>query len=195
MQLDDHALDVLFRHARTHSAFTADPVDDDTLRRLYDLLKWGPTAANSCPARFVFVRSRAAKERLRPALAPGNVDKTMAAPVTAIVAYDLEFYEYLPRLYPHADARSWYAGKSDEHIRSNAVRSGTLQGAYLIVAARALGLDCGPMGGFDHAKVDEAFFHGTKVRSNFLCNLGHGDPARLHPRNPRLEFGEACRIE
>jgi 3-hydroxypropanoate dehydrogenase len=195
MPLDDHALDVLFRHARTHSAFTAEPIGDDTLHRLYDLLKWGPTAANSCPARFVFVRSREAKERLRPALSPGNVDKTMAAPVTAIIGYDLEFYEQLPRLYPHADARSWYAGKPAEYIRSNAMRSGTLQGAYLIVAARALGLDCGPMGGFDHAKVDAAFFSDGKVKSNFLCNLGHGDAARLHPRNPRLDFAEACRIE
>lgn len=195
MALDDHALDVLFRHAHTHSAFTSEPVGDDTLHRLYDLLKWGPTSANSCPARFVFVKSREAKERLRPALSPGNVDKTMAAPVTAIIAYDLEFYEKLPRLFPHTDARSWYAGKSAEHIRSNAFRGGTLQGAYLIIAARALGLDCGPMGGFDAAKVDAAFFPDGKVKSNFLCNLGRGDAARLHPRNPRLDFAEACRIE
>lgn len=192
--LDEHALDVLFRSARTHHGFSATPVTDDTLHRLYDLFKWGPTAANSCPARFVFVRSREAKERLRPALAPGNVDKTMAAPVTAIVAYDLEFYEHLPRLFPHTDARSWYAGKPAEHIRSNAFRNGTLQGAYLMVAARALGLDCGPMGGFDAVKVDAAFFPDGKVRSNFLCNLGYGDPSKLHPRNPRLDFDEACRI-
>jgi 3-hydroxypropanoate dehydrogenase len=192
--LDEHALDVLFRSARTHHGFGAAPVTDDTLHRLYDLLKWGPTAANSCPARFVFVRSREAKERLRPALAPGNVDKTMAAPVTAIVAYDLEFYEHLPRLFPHTDARSWYAGKPEELIRNNAFRNGTLQGAYLIVAARSLGLDCGPMGGFDAAKVDAAFFPGGRIRSNFLCNLGYGDPSKLHPRNPRLDFDTACRI-
>jgi 3-hydroxypropanoate dehydrogenase len=195
MPLADHALDALFRTARTHNGFTAEPVTDAMLHQLYDLLKWGPTAANSCPGRFVFVRSREAKELLRPALSPGNVDKTMAAPATAIVAYDLEFYEKLPRLYPQTDARSWFAGKPDEHIRSNAIRGGTLQGAYLMLAARALGLDCGPMGGFDNAKVDAAFFPDGKIKSNFLCNLGHGDPSRLHPRNPRLDFGEACRIE
>jgi 3-hydroxypropanoate dehydrogenase len=195
MPLDDHALDTLFRQARTHNGFTPEPVTDATLQELYDLLKWGPTAANSCPGRFVFVKSREAKERLRPALSPGNVDKTMAAPVTVIVAYDLEFYEHLPKLFPHTDARSWFAGKSDEHIRTNAFRGGTLQGAYLIVAARALGLDCGPMGGFDHGQVDAAFFSDGKVKSNFLCNLGHGDPARVHRRNPRLDFDEACRID
>ncbi|MBK7794285.1 MAG: malonic semialdehyde reductase [Betaproteobacteria bacterium] len=195
MALDDRALDTLFRHARTHNGFTAEPVVDATLHELYDLLRWGPTAANSCPGRFVFLRSREAKERLRPALSPGNVDKTMAAPVTAIIAYDLEFYDHLPRLFPHTDARSWFAGKPDEHILANAFRGGTLQGAYLILAARALGLDCGPMGGFDPAKVDAAFFPEGRIRSNFLCNLGYGDPSRLHPRNPRLAFDEACRIE
>jgi 3-hydroxypropanoate dehydrogenase len=195
MTLDAHALDTLFRTARTHNGFDGRPVSDETLRALYDLLKWGPTAANSCPGRFVFVKSPEGKARLRPALAPGNLDKTMAAPVTAIIAYDLEFYEHLPKLFPHTDARSWFQGKPEEHIRSNAFRGGTLQGAYLIIAARALGLDCGPMGGFDNAAVDAAFFPGGKVRSNFLCNLGYGDPAKLRPRNPRLAFEEACRID
>jgi 3-hydroxypropanoate dehydrogenase len=194
VKLDDAALDQLFRAARTHNGWQDRSVPDDLLHQVYDLMKWGPTAANSCPARIVFVRSPEAKEKLRPALAAGNVAKTMAAPATAIVAYDLEFYEKLPKLYPHTDARSWFAGKPEEHIRTNAFRGGTLQGAYLIVAARALGLDCGPMGGFDNALVDAAFFPDGKVKSNFLCNLGYGDPAKLHPRNPRLDFGEACAI-
>jgi 3-hydroxypropanoate dehydrogenase len=195
MTLDAHVLDTLFRNARTHNGFDGRPVSDETLRALYDLLKWGPTAANSCPGRFVFVKSAEGKARLRPALAPGNLDKTMAAPVTVIIAYDLEFYEHLPKLFPHTDARSWFHGKPEEHIRSSAFRGGTLQGAYLIIAARALGLDCGPMGGFNNAMVDAAFFPDGKLRSNFLCNLGYGDPAKLHPRNPRLAFEEACRIE
>jgi 3-hydroxypropanoate dehydrogenase len=193
MPLDDAALDLIFRTARTHNGFVG-PVSDDDLKAIYDVMKWGPTSANSCPARFVFVRSAEAKARLRPALSPGNLDKTMAAPVTAIVAYDLEFYEQLPKLFPHTDARSWFAGKSDDHIRSNAFRGGTLQGAYFIIAARALGFDCGPMGGFDNAKVDATFFPDGKWKSNFLVNLGHGDPAKLYPRNPRLSFEEACRI-
>jgi 3-hydroxypropanoate dehydrogenase len=193
MPLDATALDLIFRIARTHNGFFG-PVSDDELKAIYDLMKWGPTTANSCPARFVFVRSAEAKARLGPALSPGNLDKTMAAPVTAIVAYDLEFYEQLPKLFPHTDARSWFAGKSEDHIRSNAFRGGTLQGAYFIIAARALGFDCGPMGGFDNAKVDATFFPDGKWKSNFLINLGHGDPAKLYPRNPRLSFEEACRI-
>jgi 3-hydroxypropanoate dehydrogenase len=170
-------------------------VADPTLieRALYDLLKWGPTSANCSPARIVFVRSREGKERLRPALSAGNVDKTMAAPVTAIIGHDLRFHDQLPRLFPHTDARSWFAGK-DELIRTTAFRNGTLQGAYLIVAARSLGLDCGPMSGFDNARVDAEFFPGGTVKSNFLCNLGYGDPAKLHPRSPRLAFDEACRL-
>jgi 3-hydroxypropanoate dehydrogenase len=157
-------------------------------------MKWGPTSGNCCPARIVFVTSREAKARLEPALDRGNVAQTMAAPATAIIAYDLEFYDKLPLLVPHRDARSEFIGRP-EHARAAAMQSGTLQGAYLIVAARALGLDCGPMGGFDAAKVDAAFFPGGKVKSNFLCNLGYGDPAKLHPRAPRLAFDEACRIE
>jgi 3-hydroxypropanoate dehydrogenase len=193
MKLPDVALDQLFVDAHTHNKF-AEPVTDSDLREIYDVMKWGPTTANSQPARFVFVRSQEAKDKLRPALSAGNLDKTMATPVVVIVAYDLEFYENLKHTFPHTDARSWFAGKSDEHIRDNAFRGGTLQGAYFMIAARALGFDCGPMSGFDNAKVDAAFFGGTAWKSNFLINLGHGDPARVHPRNPRLPFDTACRI-
>ena len=193
MPLDSAGLDIIFRSARTHRAWTGQSVADDTLRAVYDLMKMGPTSGNCCPARIVFVKTRDGKERLRPALDPGNVAQTMAAPATAIIAYDLEFYEKLPVLVPHRDARSDFVGKP-ELIRFEAMRSGTLQGAYLIIAARALGLDCGPMGGFDHAKVDAEFFPEGSVKSNFLCNLGYGDPSKLHPRAPRLAFEEACRI-
>jgi 3-hydroxypropanoate dehydrogenase len=192
--LPDASLDRIFRSARTYNGFGDQPVTDETLRQIYDLLKWGPTSANSSPGRFVFVKGKAAKEKLRPALSEGNLNKTMAAPVTAIVAYDTEFYETLPRLFPHTDARSWFAGKP-ALIESTAFRNGTLQGAYMIIAARALGLDCGPMSGFDNARVDAAFFPDGKWKSNFLCNLGYGDPASVKPRNPRLSFEEACRIE
>ena len=193
MNLSDTALDQIFRQAHTHNDF-AGPVTDDDLRAIYDLMKWGPTTANSQPARFVFVRSPEAKARLRPALSSGNLDKTMAAPVVVIVAYDLEFYEKLPKLFLHTDARSWFAGKSAEHILANAFRGGTLQGAYFLVAARALGFDCGPMSGFDNALLDAAFFGDGQWKSNFLINLGHGNPAKVHARNPRLPFEEACRI-
>ncbi len=191
--LDQKALESIFLNAHTHNAWTDKPVPDETLRRMYDILKFGPTSANCSPARFVFVRSKAAKEKLKPALSPGNLDKTMAAPVTVIVGYDTEFYEKLPRLFPHTDARSWFVGKP-EFIESSAFRNGTLQGAYMIVAARAVGLDCGPMSGFDNAKVDEAFFPDGKIKSNFICNLGYGDPKGVHPRNPRLPFEEACSV-
>jgi len=191
--LDDKCLDQLFRNARTHKAWLDRPVGDDTLRRLHDLLKMPPTSANCSPARFLFLRSSEAKEKLKPALIESNVQQTMTAPVTAVVAYDLEFYEQLPRLYPFTDARSWFAGK-DDLIQATAFRNGSLQGAYLIMAARALGLDCGPMSGFDNAKVDAAFFPDGKVKSNFLCNLGYGDPAARHTRAPRLAFEEACTI-
>ena len=192
--LDPTALDLVFRTARTYRAWDGRPVDDATLRELHELMKWGPTTGNSCPARFVFVKSAAAKARLRPALDAGNVVQTMAAPVTAIVAYDLAFYEMMPKLAPHTNARSWFADEPLESLRTTALRNGSLQGAYLIIAARALGLDCGPMSGFDNAKVDAEFFGGTTVRSNFLCNLGYGDPSKLHPRAPRLTFDEARRI-
>lgn len=192
--LNDTALDQLFRSARTYNAFSGD-IDDATLQRLYDLVKWGPTAANAGPARFVFVKSPEAKARLAPALDPGNRDKTLAAPVTVIVGYDMAFYDKLPVLFPHTDARSWFDGKPEPVLETVALRNGSLQGAYLILAARALGLDCGPMSGFNNALLDEAFFAGTAIRSNFLVNLGKGDPASIFPRSPRLGFDEACRIE
>ena len=195
MGLDRGSLDQLFIEARTHNRWLERPVDEALLRELYDLAKLAPTSANSQPMRLVFVRSREAKERLRPALAPQNVEKTMTAPVTAIVAHDLEFYERLPRLMPHVDARSWFAARPAEQIERAAFQGSSMQGAYVILAARALGLDAGPIGGFDGAKVDAAFFPGGTVRSNFLVNLGYGDPAGLYPRNPRLDFDEACRID
>lgn len=191
--LDENALRLLFLDARTHFAWQDRPVSDDLLRQLYDVLRMGPTSANCCPGRFLFVRSAEAKARLKPALIPTNVDKTMAAPVTVIVAQDLAFYDLLPQLFPHTDARPWFAGKP-ALIEETAFRNSTLQGAYLILAARAQGLDCGPMSGFDRAKVDAEFFSGTTVRSNFLVNLGYGDPARLFPRSPRLEFDQACQL-
>jgi len=192
--LPDASLDQLFRQARTYNRFTGE-VDDATLRALYDLLKWGPTTSNSCPARIVFVRSQEAKAKLGPALDEGNHAKTMAAPCTAIVAYDLAFYEKSPVLFPHTDAKSWFDSKSEADLTTIALRNGSLQGAYLLLAARALGLDCGPMSGFDNAKVDAAFFAGTRIRSNFLMNLGRGEAASIFPRSPRLGFDEACRIE
>ena len=193
MNLDDTALAALLRDARTHSAWTDRPVTDDDLRAIYDLMKWAPTSANASPARFVFVRSAEAKQRLRPALSAGNLDKTMAAPATVIVAYDPRFYDKLPRLFPHVDARSWFAG-NEALAAETAFRNGSLQGAYFILAARALGLDCGPMSGFDRETVDTAFLAGYGWKSNFLVNLGHGDPEKLMPRNPRLDFEEACLI-
>lgn len=193
MLLSDQALDQLFREARTHNGWQPKPVDDAVLKQLVELVLLGPTSANSSPGRFVFVRTREGKEKLRPALSPGNLEKTMAAPVTAIVGMDTAFYEHLPKLFPHADARSWFAG-NEKAIADTAFRNSTLQGGYLILAARALGLDTGPMSGFDATKVDEAFFAGTTVKSNFLVNLGYGDPSKLFPRSPRFAFDEAARI-
>src|SRR5437764_7883118 len=192
--LDADALDTLFRNARTHSAWLDKPVDDALLRQVYDLAKMGPTSANMCPLRIVFVKSREAKERLKPALDAGNVDKTMKAPVTAIIGMDVHFYEKLPQLFPHADARSWFKDLPENVLEYIALRNGSLQGAYFMLAARALGLDCGPMSGFDNAKVDAAFFAGTTVKSNVLRNLGHGDGTKLYPRSPRLTFEEACKV-
>jgi 3-hydroxypropanoate dehydrogenase len=183
----------LFDHARTWNGFKPDPVADELLHQLYELMKWGPTASNSCPARILFVKSPEAKEKLLGCVSAGNVEQTRSAPVTAIIGMDMAFYELLPRLYPHTDARSWFAGKP-KAIEDGALRNSSLQGAYLIMAARSLGLDCGPMGGFDPAKVDAAFWAGTTVRTNFLCNLGHGNPDKLRPRGPRLSFDEACAI-
>lgn len=193
MTLAPEALDSLFREARTHTHWRDEPVGDETLRALYDLLKFGPTSANSSPGRFVFLRTPQAKQRLKPALSAGNIDKTLAAPVTVIVAEDPRFYDHLPKLFPHADARSWFAGNF-QLANVTATRNGTLQGAYLILAARALGLDAGPMSGFDNDVVDREFFAQSGWRSNFLVNLGHGDPAMLHPRSPRLDFDEACQL-
>ena len=188
--LDDAALDQLFLNARTYSAWLDRPVDDDMLRRIYDIARWGPTSANSSPARFVFIRSKEAKERLRPALASGNVEKVMSAPVTVIVAYDLQFHDHLPRLFPHSRSMKKLFDDDPQLVETTAKRNSTLQGAYLMLAARALGLDCGPMSGFDNAKVDQEFH----VRSNFLINLGYGDPSKLRPRNVRFEFEEVCTV-
>jgi 3-hydroxypropanoate dehydrogenase len=192
--VDESAIDQIFRTARTQNGFLNQPVGDAQLRELYELLKWGPTSNNCSPARFVFLRTREAKERLRPSLMPGNVEKALSAPITVIVATDEAFFEKLPLLLPHnPNAIHLYEGHP-ELAQSTGFRNGTLQGAYLIFAARALGLDCGPMSGFDNGKVDAEFFAGTSVRSNFLCNLGVGDPAKLFPRSPRLSFEEACRL-
>lgn len=193
-KLNDEALDILFRKARTHNVWLDKAVSDDLLRQVYDLMKWGPTSANSSPARIVFLRTPEAKQRLRPALSPNNLDKTMQAPVTAILAYDLKFFEKLSKLFPNNPAaREWFSN-SPQLAETTAFRNGTLQGGYFILAARALGVDCGPMSGFDNAKVDAEFFAGQPVKSNFLCNLGYGDPLQLFPRNPRLDFDEVCQL-
>ena len=189
--IDAACLDTIFREARTHNGWDERGVGEEDLRAAFELMKWGPTSANSSPARFVFVRSTEGKEKLRPALSAGNLEKTLAAPVVAIVAYEPRFYDDLPRLFPHADARSWFAG-NETLAEETAFRNGTLQGAYFIIAARAVGLDCGPMSGFDRATVDAAFFAANRWKSNFLINLGHGKPEALFPRSPRFQFDEAC---
>src|ERR1700678_1791368 len=191
--LSNDALNLLFREARTHNAWLPKRVPMEALREAYDLARWGPPSANSPPARFVFLESEAAKARLLPALAPLNVEKTKAAPVTALVAWDAEFYEKLPKLFPQADMRSHFVG-NQALAEETAFRNSALQGGYFIVAARAVGLDCGPMSGFDKAKVNAEFFPEGKWKVNFLCNLGYGDRSKLFPRNPRLEFDEACRV-
>jgi 3-hydroxypropanoate dehydrogenase len=206
--LSEDGLDLLFRSARTHNAWLDKPVGDALLHELYDLMKMGPTSTNGCPARIVFLRTPESKRRLLPALLPANVEKTMNAPVTAIIGYDVKFYEALPRLFPHNPAaRGWFADKP-ELAEITALRNSSLQGAYFILAARALGLDCGPLSGFDHAKVDREFFSGapkadefqleffpgSHVKSNFLCNLGYGDASKLFPRSPRLAFDEGCAL-
>lgn len=184
----------LFDDARTHNAWLDRPVPDELLHRLYDLMKWGPTSANCCPARILFVKTPEAKARLVPCMSEGNQAKTAAAPVTAIIGMDMHFYEKLPQLFPHnPEARSWFEGKPDV-IQSTAFRNSSLQGGYFIMAARALGLDCGPMSGFDAPRVDAEFWLGTAVKTNFICNLGYGDPSQLFPRSPRLAFEQACRI-
>jgi 3-hydroxypropanoate dehydrogenase len=187
-------LDRIFLQARTHNKWLEKPVPDETLRQLVDVMKMGPTSANQSPARIIFVRTAEAKKRLAPYLSEANRPKTMSAPVCAIVGYDMKFYEHLPKLFPHADAKSWFEGKPEPFLETSALRNGSLQGAYLIVAARALGLDTGPMSGFDNAGVDREFLSGTSVKSNFLCNLGYGDDAGLFPRSPRFAFDEIATI-
>jgi 3-hydroxypropanoate dehydrogenase len=191
--LPQACLDQLFREARTHNVWLDRNVPDALLHEIVDLVKLGPTSANCSPARFIFVKSPEAKARLKPHLSEGNRDKTMKAPVCAIIGYDLEFHRHLPKLFPHTDARSWFEG-NDQKLFETAFRNGTLQGAYLIMAARALGLDCGPMSGFDNAGVDRDFFAGTEVKSNFLCSLGFGDASALFPRSPRFSFDEMAKI-
>ncbi|NMG43161.1 malonic semialdehyde reductase [Aromatoleum toluvorans] len=206
--LNEEGRDLLFRNARTHNAWLDKPVSDATLRELYDLLKWGPTSVNCCPARIVFLRTPEAKARLLPAMAPGNLEKTRSAPVTAIIGYDGRFYDMLPKLFPHTDARAWFVD-TPELAEVTARRNSSLQGAYFIMAARAVGLDCGPMSGFDQAKVDHEFFPAapkdgsefnqeyfpdSHVKTNFICNLGYGDATKLYPRSPRLDFDEACKL-
>jgi 3-hydroxypropanoate dehydrogenase len=191
---DTAALDLLFRKARTHHAWRDQPVTDEQLRQIYELMKWGPTSANSCPARLIFLRTKEAKERVIPALSPGNVPQAQQAPVTAIIGYDQKFYEQMTKLFPHNPGMAQNFAKSPQAAEVTAFRNGTLQGGYFILAARAVGLDCGPMSGFDNAKVDQEFFAGTSVKSNFLCNLGHGEPSKLLPRHPRLDFEEACQL-
>lgn len=192
--LSDDALAQLFTEARTRNAWSDRPVTDEQIRAIYDLMKWGPTSANCSPARFVFVRTREGKEKLRPHLLGSNVEKTMSAPCVVIIGNDLEFHENLPRLFPHTDARSWFVG-NQPLIEETAMRNATLQGAYLMIAARALGLDCGPMSGFDQDGVNEAFFKGTSIRANWLCNIGYGTDDNLFPRSPRLDFEEAAELQ
>lgn len=191
--ISDAALDQLFRTARSQNKWLDKPVSDAMVHALYDLMRWGPTSANCSPARFLFLKSQTAKKKLKPFVLPGNLQKVMTAPVLAIIGYDMAFYDHLPRLFPHTDAKSWFVG-NEALIQSTAFRNGTLQGAYLMLAARSLGLDCGPMSGFDNAGVDKAFFAGTDVKSNFICGIGYGDPTGLFPRSPRLAFEEACQI-
>lgn len=191
--IGDAAFDQIFLKARTHNGWLQKPVSVELLHKIYELARMGPTSANSSPGRFVFLTTPEAKARLKSSLSANNVEKTMAAPVTVIVAWDTEFYEKLPRLFPHVDARSWFAGNG-RLIEETGFRNSSLQGAYLIIAARGLGLDCGPMSGFDAGKVDAEFFPDGKWKTNFLCNLGYGDASKLFPRNPRLDFNEACRI-
>ena len=193
--IDETAQDIIFRKARTHNGWQNKPIEDSLLERVFELCKWGPTSANCSPMRLVFVRSKEAKEKLKACLQPGNVEKTMAAPVTAIIGYDTKFYDQLPKLFPHADAKSWFTGPNKaEFAATTAARNATLQGAYFMIAARALGLDCGPMSGFDNNKVDAEFFKGTNYKSDFLCNLGYGDPSKLFARSPRFSFAEVAKI-
>lgn len=194
LMLNQQALNTLFLEARTHNGWSDKPVTDEQLRRIHELMKWGPTSANCSPARIVFVRSPEAKEKLLACMNAGNIEKTRTAPVTAIIGMDMEFYELLPRLFPHnPDARSWFAG-NPANIEVNAMRNSSLQGGYFILAARAIGLDCAPMTGFNAERINHSFFAGTPVKVNFVCSLGYGDASKLHPRGPRLSFEESCKI-
>ncbi len=194
--VDENFLDRVFRNGRSQNGWLPESVSDEQLKQMYELMKWGPTSVNCSPARIVFVRSEAGKAKLKDALSPGNVDKSMTAPVLAVVGYETRFYDDLPRLFPHNPAvKTWFEGEAKiGFAETTAFRNGTLQGGYLIAAARAVGLDCGPMSGFDNAKVDAALFAGTSVKSNFICGLGRGDPSKLFPRSPRLTFEEACKL-
>jgi 3-hydroxypropanoate dehydrogenase len=193
--IDNQAIDQMFLEARTQNAWKPDPVGEDLLRQVYDLARMPPTSANGCPARFVMLTTTAAKERLKPLLAPTNADKLMAAPVNVIIAHDMAFYDKLPQLFPAGgDGYKAYFGSNEALSAETAFRNGSLQGGYFIMAARALGLDCGPVSGFDNAGVDAEFFAGTTIKSNFICAIGHGDPTGVWPRNPRLSFEEACQI-
>ncbi|MCC6914782.1 MAG: malonic semialdehyde reductase [Rhodospirillaceae bacterium] len=191
-KLDDESLDLIFRKARTHNGFAPVAIAESLLREVYDLAKWGPTSANSTPARFLFIVSPEAKAKLAPAMSAGNRAKTLAAPVNLIIGYDTKFYELLPELYPREEARGWFEGKPD--VETVALRNSALQGAYFMIAARSLGLDCGPMSGFDAALVNKAFWPDGRIKANFMCNIGYGDPARVYPRSPRLPFERACEV-
>ena len=191
--LDNHTLEILFTKARSQNGWLDQDVSNEQINQIYELMKFGPTAANNCPARITFVKSNEAKEKLKPHLDEGNIEKSMSAPVVAIISYDTEFYEKLPFLFPHTDAKSWYAGKP-EKIKSAGEMNATLQGAYFMLAARSVGLDCGPMGGFNNETLDNEFFPDGKTKSIFICALGHGDETKIYPRGPRLSFDEACEI-
>ncbi len=193
--IDQQSMEALFTGARTHYHWQSRPVEDGLLKQAFDLAKMAPTSANMQPMRIVFVKSQAAKEKLKPALDKGNIDKTMSAPVVAIIGMDVHFYNELPRLFPHADAKAWFKDLPENILEVLALRNSSLQGAYFMLAARAVGLDCGPMSGFNNQMVDELFFGGTTIKSNFICNLGYGDASKLYPRSPRPEFAEFCRIE
>jgi 3-hydroxypropanoate dehydrogenase len=192
--LSSEGMDLIFRNARSQNGWLNKPVEDALLLQIYDLMKMGPTSANMCPLRIIFVKSKEAKEKLKPALDAGNVAKVMTAPVAAILGMDIHFYEKLPKLFPHTDAKAWFKDLPENVLEYIALRNSSLQGAYFMLAARSLGLDCGPMSGFNNAKVDELFFAGTTVKSNFLCSIGYGDPSKVHPRSPRLSFEEACKV-
>ncbi len=191
--LSNSSLEKLFTKARSQNGWLKKDITIEQIQQLYDLLKFGPTSANSCPARFTFIRTKEAKERLKPFLDSGNVEKSMSAPAVAIIGYDIDFYEKLPHLFPHTNAKSWYEGK-EKKIKSTAELNATLQGGYFIIAARSLGLDCGPMIGFDKEKLNQEFFPNEKVKSIFICGIGYGDDTKVHPRAPRLDFEEACEI-